>query len=239
MSLGGLCYPTPKGKNEATFDMDGVTTSGFTQVTETAVKRRGRLPKAEEESYHDELLNHVVMQFMAIGYRSATMAGLAVSFGAAKSTLYRKYGSKASLLRAAMARAVPTLTGPLADVATEGRTPAEIIRDYGSILQAYHADPGIRAMWHAVSEAKDDLPELDEEIAQMRDEALTPIAKYLKTLIDAQRMSPMDCNAAAASFSELVTGGLTAFLGRPLRGHAQRQHLDVVTAFFLRGAAIE
>jgi AcrR family transcriptional regulator len=97
------------------------------------------------------------------------MDGIAASFGASKSTIYRRYGSKAGLLSAAVERGVPLLLDPLAKVATDARRlPRSVLRDYGEIIQSYHADPSIRAMWRAVSEAREELGDLPGTLSNSR-----------------------------------------------------------------------
>ncbi|MGO8858252.1 MAG: TetR/AcrR family transcriptional regulator [Steroidobacteraceae bacterium] len=198
--------------------------------------RLGRPPKSEESIRRDLLLDHALAQFMAIGYRATTMAGLVRSFGASKSTLYRQYGSKAGLLRAAMERGVPLLFNRLSKVTIDpGRDPRDVLRDFGAVIQTYHADPGIVAMWRAVVEAREDLGDFLDTAVHQRTRALAPIADYLVALAQDRRLSIRDPDAAAAAFSELVSGGLTAFLGSPPSGKARAAALEFALSLLLDG----
>jgi AcrR family transcriptional regulator len=198
--------------------------------------RRGRPFKAEAERRQDELLDHTLEQFMAVGYRAATMDGIAASFGASKSTIYRRYGSKAGLLRAAMERGVPLLLVPLSQVSTHARrSPRSVLRDYGQIIQAYHADPGMRAMWRAVSEAREELGEMLEAVVDQQDRALAPIADYLAALARNGKIEVANPRAAAASFGALASGGLASFLGEPPRQDERRAALEFALSLFLNG----
>lgn len=173
---------------------------------------------------------------MQLGYRDTTMDGLASEFGASKSTIYRRYGSKAGLLRAVMERGVPPLLEPLTNVSTDARrTPREVLHDYANIIQRYARDPSIQAMWRAVSEARYELGDALDEVTTLRNEILKPIAGYLAMLEQEGRLVVGDPQAAAACFTELASGGLTAFLGRPLDQRECRNAVDFAVDLFLEG----
>jgi AcrR family transcriptional regulator len=164
------------------------------------------------------------------------MAGLVRSFGASKSTLYRRYGSKAKLLRAAMERGVPLLFNRLSEVPIDpSRDPRDVLRDFGAVIQTYRADPGIVAMWRAVVEAREDLGDFLDDTVGQRTQALVPIADYLAALDQDHRLSIRDPRAAAAAFSELVSGGLSAFLGNLPSGMASAAALEFALSLFLDG----
>jgi AcrR family transcriptional regulator len=198
--------------------------------------KRGRPFKADAEKRQDELLDHTLEQFMAVGYRAATMDGIAASFGASKSTIYRRYGSKAGLLRAAMERGVPLLLDPLTQVSTDARrSPRSVLRDYGAIIQAYHADPSIRAMWRAVSEAREELGEMLDAVVDQQDRALAPIADYLAAMAHSGKIAVANPRAAAACFGALTSGGLASFLGEPPRESERSAALEIALTLFLDG----
>ncbi|WP_090870004.1 TetR/AcrR family transcriptional regulator [Paraburkholderia diazotrophica] len=198
--------------------------------------KRGRPFKADAAKRQDKLLDHTLEQFMAVGYRAATMDGIAASFGASKSTIYRRYGSKAGLLSAAMERGVPLLLDPLAQVSTDARrSPRSVLRDYGEIIQSYHADLSIRAMWRAVSEARDELGEMLGRVVEQQDRALAPIADYLATMARNGKIVVADPRAAAACFGALTSGGLASFLGEPPRENERHAVLEVALTLFLDG----
>jgi len=198
--------------------------------------KRGRPFKADAAKRQDELLDHTLEQFMAVGYRAATMDGIAASFGASKSTIYRRYGSKAGLLRAAMERGVPLLLDPLSQVSTDARrSMRSVLRDYGEIIQTYHADPSIRAMWRAVSEAREELDEILGDVVDQQDRALAPIADYLAMMTRNGKIVTADPRAAAACFGALTSGGLASFLGEPLREHERHAALEFALTLFLDG----
>jgi AcrR family transcriptional regulator len=198
--------------------------------------RRGRPFKAEADRRQDELLDHTLEQFMAVGYRAATMDGIAASFGASKSTIYRRYGSKAGLLRAAMERGVPLLLDPLSKVSTDGRrSPRSVLRDYGEIIQAYHANPSIRAMWRAVSEAREELGEMLDAVVDQQDRALAPIADYLAALARSGKITVADPRTAATCYAALTSGGLASFLGEPPHPDERQAVLEYSLSLFLNG----
>lgn len=198
--------------------------------------KRGRPTKSEAVKRQDRFLDYCLEQFMQLGYRNTTMDGLASAFGASKSTIYRRYGSKAGLLRAVMARGVPLLVEPLTDVSTDlYRTPRDVLHDYARIIQRYARDPSIQAMWRAVSEARDELGDALEEVTTLRNEIVKPIASYLAMLQQEDLLIVGDPQAAAACFTELASGGLTHFLGRPLNNGECRKAVDFAVDLFLEG----
>ena len=71
--------------------------------------KRGRPSLQDARRRRDALLDQALRYFVQFGYKATSLDSLATSFGASKSTIYRQYGSKAGLLRAAMARP-PALT---------------------------------------------------------------------------------------------------------------------------------
>ena len=205
----------------------------------TRQRRPGRPVKAEAQSFDDAFLDHALKAFTEKGYRAVTMAKLASSFGTAKSTLFRKYGSKAGLLRAAMERGVPILFEQLRAVRTDTSRPAEdVLRDFGIVLQTHHADPIIQAMWHAVSEAKEDLGAgLDDAMEKQRT-ALRPLADYIARLKSTGSSDPIDCHTAAAAFMSVVTGGLTSFLGGTPTNDERAAMIEFGVPFFLAGIGL-
>ncbi len=183
---------------------------------ERTSRRRGRPSKDEETLLHDALLDHAIAQFMAAGYRSTTMASIASSFGVAKSTLFRKYGSKAGLLHAAMNRGVPALANDLGMTEFgDDQSPLVVLRAFGVAIQRHAAEPTIRALWRAVSEAREmaePLEGLDDHLDENEVAALAPVSGYLARLVAAKIVRPIDPVRAAAAFANLVNGGLAAFL---------------------------
>ena len=198
--------------------------------------KRGRPFKYEAAKRQDKFLNHCLAQFMKLGYRNATMDGLAATFGASKSTIYRRYGSKAGLLRTVMARGVPMLREPLKAVSTDARrTPRAVLHDYATLIQNYANDPNIRAMWRAVSEAREDLGDALDEVARMSDEIQTPIVAYLAELDRSGRLAVGNAKVAATCFTELASGGVSNFLGRPRDARERRSAANFAVDLFLKG----
>ena len=109
-----------------------------------------------------------------------------------------------------MERGVPLLFNRLSKVTIDpGRDPRDVLRDFGAVIQTHRADPGIVAMWRAVVEAREDLGDFLDTAVHQRTRALAPIADYLVALAQDRRLSIRDPDAAAAAFSELVSGGLS------------------------------
>ena len=165
------------------------------------------------------------------------MEEIARSFGASKTTLYRHYGSKAGLLHATMDRATLLLMRPLAEVDTDLlKPPEEVLRAFGRILQANGADPAIRALWRAISEAREDFGRaIGPDVARHTALALSPLTTYLASLAEAKRIVVHDPFQAASAFNDLVIGGVTAFLGDPPPESLRPAALDFAIKLFLHG----
>jgi len=200
--------------------------------------RRGRPRKTDEDRLNDAFLDYALAQFMALGYRTTTMEGLARGFGAAKSTIYARFGSKAGLVRAVMARGVPLLLEPLNAVSTaQEQEPRAVLRAFGEVIQQYACDPSIRAMWHAVAEAHQELEDSYEITLAARHRILQPIAEYLALMHRTGRLDVDDPLEAAACFSELTSGGLARFLGGVQPVSERRAALDFALNLFYSGVA--
>lgn len=203
----------------------------------TKAPRRGRPRKAEEVRLQDEFLDHCMQQFLSAGYHGTTMDQLARSFGASKSTLYLRYGSKIGLLRAAMERAEPLLRTPLEAVdADPGRNPREVLRDFGGVLLRHSADPRIRALWSAVIEATNEVDDLVLTVAEGTTRTLAPLAGYFQQMNQAGALRLADPWHAAATFTEMVTGGLSRYMRGPFGPPEGAAALEMALDLFLRGA---
>lgn len=173
---------------------------------------------------------------MANGYRASTVDELARSFGAGKSTIYARYGSKAGLLHAVMKRAEPVLREPLEGVAADpGRDPRAVLRDFGRIVQDYAQNPKIRAIWRAVSEAREDLGDRLQDVQDASGLTIEPIAAYLDLMRKRGELVLAHPDEAAMCFSEMASGGLSQFLGNPLSPDGQERALETVLDVFLSG----
>ena len=164
------------------------------------------------------------------------MDGLAGGFGVSKSTIYARYGSKAGLLRAVMKRGEPLLSNILEEVSTDPkRNPEEVLREYGRRIQQYANDPMIRALWRAVSDAREELEPYLEEVRESSGLSVKPIARYFAEMKRRGRLAPVDPGEAAICFSELASGGVTRFLGAPMNKSDLARALDTAVELFLYG----
>jgi len=205
-------------------------------MTARRAPRRGRPRKEEELRLQDEFLDHCMQQFLSGGYHGTTMDQLARSFGASKSTLYLRYGSKVGLLRAAMERAEPLLRTPLEAVdADPRRSPREGLREFGWVLLQYSADPGIRALWSAVIEAKNEVDDLVLEVTEGTARTLQPLARYFEQMSAAGALRLTDPWYAASTFTEMVTGGLSRYMRGPFSEAEGETALELALDLFLRG----
>lgn len=195
----------------------------------------GRPSKADAHRRHEAILDLALEQFMSLGYRTTTMDGIAAAFGGSKATIYRQYGGKAQLLCAAMERGIPLLVDRLSSVPVARHRPMkDVLRDYALIIQAYHDDPGIRSLWQAVSEAKNELVDMLEDFHSQERRALLPVADYLRSLERDGRASIGDGQIAAACFSSLVSGGVSNFLAFTPRAR-DAKHLELALNLFVEG----
>jgi len=200
------------------------------------IRKRGRPTKDEVASRRNFLLDRALEQFLTVGYRATTMDSLASAFGASKATFYRLYGSKASLLRAAMERGVPEVRGPLAAVDRgEGRPVAAVLHDFAGVILDYHRDPRTHALWRAVSEARVEMPELVDEILVQQTAALAPVSDYLAALDQAGLIRLDNSQAGAVAFSQMVSGGLAGFLLGPDRHPSGAGSAQFAVDLFLNG----
>lgn len=199
--------------------------------------RRGRPRKDEEAQLQDAFLDHCLSQFLVKGYRSTTMDDLARGFGASKSTLYARYGSKAGLVLAAMERAVPMSLRQLSSVKSGlARSPRAVLHEFGTLLQANANDQSVRALWSTVIQARADSDRIEPAIAEGVKRTLSPLIDYFDRANKAGMLHISDPGRAALAFAELVSGGLNAFMHSPVAPLDLATDLEFALNLFLQGA---
>lgn len=200
--------------------------------------KRGRPSIQDAERRRDALLDQALRYFVQYGYKATSLDSLATSMGASKSTIYRQYGSKAQLLRAAMQRSAPSITAALDEVDADPRREIpDVLRDFALVVQGFHFDPTTRALWRAVSEAREELDHYRKDAAKQQAQALAPIARYLGAMSRQRRLVVDDAHADAASFAELAGGGLYGFLSDPPSMVQRKRMTARALRLFLLGAS--
>jgi len=76
------------------------------EVTAIQRPRAGRPTREQAEARHAELLDRALDHFLDKGFEQATIEAIAADVGMTKRTVYARYADKASLFRAAVARAI-------------------------------------------------------------------------------------------------------------------------------------
>jgi len=102
------------------------------------------------------------------------------------------------------------------------------------MVQRFRLDPGMRGLWQAISEAREDLGPLLDVAGEQEREALRPIARYLEDCAAAGRIIVDDADVTAAIFADLIGGGLTGFITPLPQPEEQQRRSELAIRFFLR-----
>lgn len=202
-----------------------------------AARRKPGRPAADTiDQYRERLLGTALETFLRKGFEGTSLNAIAKISGTSRDTLYRQYGSKEELFRAATGyglarlaehlRMAVTTTGTVEDVLL--RAAMEINND----MSAPEAVPVLRLI---IAEAHR-FPDVAHRMFQDSRVSLAPLVDYL----EAQRASGVlafdDAFEAAFMLSTLAFGGVRIFLefGPPSAQEKARWTAQVVKSL-LRG----
>ena len=76
----------------------------------------GRPSREVSERRNEELLDHALEQFLALGFEATTIEAISSAIGMSRRTIYTRYGDKDTLFRAALQRAIDEWIVPVEDL---------------------------------------------------------------------------------------------------------------------------
>ena len=198
----------------------------------------GRPTRQEAKTRRDRLFACAAEAFRRHGFEAASLDAIAREAGISRTTIYRQFGSKAELFRAAALHSVEDLRRRARTIAPGGRPPAEVLFDYVTLFaEAVRDHRSVEHLRLAIAE-QPKFPELAREIHTHMADTLRPLAAYLAELELAGEVRIEDPEAAALDLATLANGGFRFLLVEPPTDVAARERrARAIVETFLRGVA--
>ncbi len=199
-------------------------------------KLRGRPDRDTLPLHRERLLQVAGEEFKAKGYQRASLDAIAARAGVSKVTIYRRYGSKSGLFEAIALHSVEKLRRVYREVRTAGRTPREVLIDFGLAAYEGGTNPDTVAVVRLALAEADHFPEIAKMLWDHRFVTLAPLAQYLEQLKAAGQVEIGDALQATFQFSGMISGGIGSIMDKPLRkGVARRRWVEAAVDLFLYG----
>ena len=201
------------------------------------IRARGRPRAADAADRRAELMEIAARTFLAQGYDGTSMDAIAATARVSKATIYARFASKENLFYEISLHAVSRMRGDLLDIATEGRSPEDVLFDYAIRIAGEVADPDQIAMLRLAIAGKPRFPEIARTLHDHIADTVKPLTRYLQALKASTMPAMGDPAEAARHFINLANGGLRFLLTDDFASPAFRKRWsrDVVR-LFLSGA---
>ncbi len=176
-------------------------------------------------------------EFVAHGYRHASVDAVSKQTGIGKTTIYRHFGDKAGLYRSVVLRAVDSLQEPSVELVGDRRKPALVLRDIGLRALSLFLRPESIALHRMVIEAAPLFPDLArlvrERLTEWNADAVT---RYFSKLAADGVLVVEDPEWTARQFVSLATHGNRFLLDPALTDAGERKRMTEETVrLFLSG----
>jgi TetR/AcrR family transcriptional repressor of mexJK operon len=204
----------------------------------TADVRRPRMRLAEDR--FRTLMEAAAAEFLARGYRPASIETIARASGIGKATIYRHFSDKAGLFQAVILREIELLSTPPMDLTADARDPEFVLFDVGLKALQLFLRPRSIAVHRRIIEAAPSFPELARLVRDRLTEwNLVPLARYFGKLAASRGWAVEDAEWAGRQFLNLAThGNLFLIASPPPDAAAQRQNVAEAVRLFLGGMMV-
>jgi TetR/AcrR family transcriptional regulator, mexJK operon transcriptional repressor len=208
-------------------------------VTAAKLRGPGRPPREVGIQLAERILDAAQDLFLRQGYEATTVEEIASRIGATKRTVYVRFGDKAKLFRAVVARVLKARRPKLNTIAT-GRTVEERLADIGTAVLRYILDPVVVSVTRVVAAEAYRFPEVTQLIEEQVAQGLMPaLERVLHDEVALGRLELPDVPLAARLLASLLTGQPEKNTLRGARpfGHVDRQRwVAGAVSLFLDGA---
>lgn len=199
-------------------------------------RRPGRPAAASAEAARQRLLRTALDAFLRRGYEGASINAIAQRSAISRDTIYRQYGSKEELFRAATGYGLARLAEHLRmAVATRGSVDEVLLRvaiEINSDMSAPEAVPVLRLI---IAEAHR-FPDVAHRMFEDSRVSLAPLVHYLERQRALGALEIEDGFEAAFMLSTLAFGGVRIFLERwPRSALEKRRWAAQVVRYLLHG----
>lgn len=186
-------------------------------------RRRGRPPVASLEQARAVLLRTALEAFLQKGYSGASINDIARRSGMSRDTLYRQYGVKEELFRAATGYGLGLLAEHLRmAVAGRGTVEEVLLRATLRINSDMSSPDAIPILRLIIAEAHR-FPDVAAQMFEDSRRSLAPLVDYLERQRGAGVLTLDDAFEAAFMLSTLAFGGVRIFLQRWPRSAGERE----------------
>ncbi|HLG87126.1 MAG TPA: TetR/AcrR family transcriptional regulator [Alphaproteobacteria bacterium] len=176
-------------------------------------------------------------EFVAHGYRHASVDAISKQTGIGKTTIYRHFGDKAGLYRSVVLGAVESLQEPPVELIGDRRKPALVLRDIGLRALSLFLRPESIALHRMVIEAAPLFPDLARLVRERLTEwNLEAVTGYFSKLATEGVLAVENPEWTARQFLGLATHGNRFLLDPALADAGERKRMTEETVrLFLSG----
>ncbi|GAB7127664.1 TetR/AcrR family transcriptional regulator [Silvimonas sp. JCM 19000] len=167
----------------------------------------GRPSAATQAERHAMLVDVATDEFIAKGFEAASLDGIAKAAGVAKHTIYRNFGGKEGLLRAALLRGYGTFAEKLTDLLDASAEPARVLDKAARHITLSATGARGLALSRLVIAHKDKLPALDDVVNHLNDQLRYPLLRYFSALNERGTLRIGNVQIATVQFINLCTLG--------------------------------
>ena len=160
--------------------------------------------------------------FLAKGYAGASIESIAEAARASKVTIYRQFGNKENLFRAALNLAQQKARSSFQSQVELDGDPEVVLKRIILGLHAGFTTPEYLAMTRLMIAESQRFPEVRHAIAETADFLATPLVLYLSKLKEQGVLNIDSPYWAAMQLGALAMGGVRFFYAEPLRNDAER-----------------
>jgi len=186
-------------------------------------RNRGRPPAASLEQARAVLLRTALEVFLQKGYAGASINDIARRSGISRDTLYRQYGFKEELFRAATGYGLGLLAEHLRmAVATRGSIEEVLLRAALEINADMSSPDAVPILRLIIAEAHR-FPDVATRMFEDSRKSLAPLVDYLESQRSAGLLGFHDAFEAAFMLSTLAFGGVRIFLQHWPRSAGERE----------------
>ena len=175
-------------------------------------RKPGRPPSVSQAQFREHLLRTALDSFLANGFEAASINAIAQLSGISRDTIYRQYGSKEELFRAATAYGLERLAEHLrVAMSAKGSIEAVLLRAALQIHDDMTAPDAVPVLRLILAESHR-FPDLGERMFEDARDSLAPLVDYLASQRQAGRLDLADPFEAAFMLATLAIGGVRMFL---------------------------
>lgn len=194
------------------------------RTTAARTRTPGRPTLDDSLARRETLLTVAFQEFLAHGFAAANIDAIARKAGVGRATVYRQFGSKEELFRAATSKRTASLGADLSVLVASKRAPRAVLLDIiEHIYAAFTATELLATARMAIAEAHR-FPDVCASLWTTETETvITPIASFLSRLKAEKRMDIGDPTEAAYHLITLACGGFRFLITTPPSDAASRK----------------